>query len=472
MQPYDLVVHGGTLVTEAGTTQADLCVRDGRIAWLGAESRAAGRQVIDARGKLVLPGVVDAHVHLQLLQQGRYPTADNFASGTGAAAAGGITTIVDFCSPDRPGQSLWEAYEARRALADPQVLVDYGLHCAPAAGSDLAGEMDRLIDCGVTSFKFFQVYDGLARSDGELYQAFELVASRHALATLHAENRQLVDLLTGRLRQGGERAALNHARSRPPLVEASAIHTAVQLAEAAGVNLHIVHLSCREGLGVVREAQARGLPILAETAPQYLVLDERDLARAEGNLYLCTPPLRDASHQEVLWSGLSDGAIQIVATDHCTFTKEQKLSAEAFWAAPGGVGSMEFLLPLLYTEGVCRGRLRLTRLVQLLCHHPARIFGLAPRKGFLELGSDADLVIFDPAATYEAGFGPLHGGSDYSCYTGMKLCGRVEITVSRGEVIYQSGNVVGTPGRGRYLPRDLAHPTALLRLAREGLAYA
>ena len=471
MREYDLIVRGGVLVNEAGQFRGDVCVRNGQIVALTIDTKKTADQVIDATDKLVFPGVIDAHVHMQIMQQDKYPTADDFESGTRAAAAGGVTTILDFFETGEEGQSLWQAYQDRRALADPQVVIDYGLHAVTTSETDLAIEIDSLIEAGITSYKLFQVYGRLALSDAQLYATLELVASRKALATLHAENGQIAVLLTDRLRTEGRKAAIDHAYSRPAFVEAACIQTAINFTQAVNGSLYIVHLSTREGLAAIRRAQESGLRVIAETCPQYLVLDESNLARPDGNLFLCTPPLRPVEHQGPLWEGLSSGAIQVVATDHCSFFRQQKLNAPSFFQAPGGLGSVELLLPILYSEGVAKGRIGLSSMVRSLCHDPATIFGLAPRKGSLAPGSDADLVIFDPRQEWRVDSGMLHGKDDYSVYQGLRLIGSVETTISRGEVIYHSGELMADPGRGQYLPRDLPSQEALhgiLRTSMEG----
>jgi dihydropyrimidinase len=453
MNKFDLVVRGGTVVTGAVQFQSDVCIRSGRIEAFTLNPGIAADQVVDASGKLILPGVIDAHVHMQIMQQDKYPTADDFESGTRAAAAGGVTSIIDFFQPEVEGQTLWEAFEARRALADPQVIVDYGLHAIPTSDIDLGKEIDRLIEAGVTSFKLFQVYGRLALNDAQLYATLALVGSRSALATLHAENGQVADLLTERLIEEKRTSALYHAYSRPPFVEATCIRTAIDFTEAVDGNIYIVHLSTGAGMEAIREAQRKGTRVFAETCPQYLVLDESCLAQEDGNLYLCTPPLRPVNNHKALWKGLAGGNIQVAATDHCCFLRQQKLEAPAFYQAPGGLGSIELLLPILYSEGVVKGRFGLSRWVQLLCHNPARIFGLAPRKGFLYPGSDADLVIFDPDHEWKVTSDELHGKDDYSVYEGMTLKGRVATTISRGEVIFNAGEVKAKPGRGQFLSR-------------------
>jgi dihydropyrimidinase len=461
---YELIVRGGTVVTGLTQCRTDLCISEGRVAALTLDPRTRAGQVLDASGRLIFPGVIDSHVHMQIKQQDKYPTADDFESGSRAAAAGGVTTIIDFVEPESEGQSLWEAFRARRETADPQVVVDYGVHAVATSDVNLEAEIDRLIGSGVTSFKLFQVYGRLALSDAQLYDTLALVAARGAVATLHAENGQVADLLTGRLQAEGETAAIYHARSRPPFVEAACIQKAIDFAEAVGGTLYIVHLSTGEGLEAVRRAQARGLRVLAETCPQYLVLDESYLARPDGNLYLCTPPLRAAEHHDVLWKGMRQGSIQVAATDHCCFLRQQKLEARAFFQAPGGLGSIELLLPILHSEGVVKGRFGLSTLVRLLCHNPATIFGLAPRKGFLEPGSDADLVVFDPHTEWRVDAERLHGNDDYSVYEGMVLRGRVMTTISRGEVIYQDGEILAERGRGRFVPRGLPERAALRQI--------
>jgi dihydropyrimidinase len=453
MSEFDLMIQGGTVVTGEAQYQSNVCIRGGRVEALTLDPRITAERTLDATGKLVLPGVIDAHVHMQIMQQDKYPTADDFESGTRAAAAGGVTSIIDFAEPEHARQTLWEAFEARRAIADPQVVIDYGLHVISTKDIDLEGEIDHLIEAGVTSFKLFQVYGRLALDDAQLYATLAVVGSRDALATLHAENGQVADLLTERLRAEGKTAAMYHAQSRPPFVEAACIRTAIGFTEAVDSNLYIVHLSTGAGLKAIREAQQRGARVLAESCPQYLVLDESYLAREDGNLYLCTPPLRPAGNQEILWKGLTEGNIQVAATDHCCFLRQQKLEAPSFYQAPGGLGSIELLLPILYSEGVAKGRFGLPKLVQLLCHNPARIFGLAPQKGFLQPGSDADLVIFDPDQTWRVASSKLHGKDDYSAYEGMTLQGRAVTTISRGDVIFENGEVKAKPGRGQYVSR-------------------
>jgi dihydropyrimidinase len=465
VQDFDLVVSGGLLATPSGLVQGDICIRQGRIVAILEPSQGRGAEVCRVDGKWILPGLIDSHVHFEMLQQNKFPTADDFATGTRAAAAGGITTVLDFASPASPEQTLVRALGERQDRAGRGVVVDYGLHMAPLAASDLSGEIDTLIEAGVTSFKLFQVYEGLALSDSELYERLEVIASRGAIATLHAENGPLVGLLSRRLRKTGVTAARFLAESRPPFVEAIGIETAIRINQAVGGMLYIVHLSTKAGLHAVAAAQGRGERVLTETCPQYLTRDEACLAQADGNLFICTPPLRPRENLLALWDGAALGQIQVGATDHCSFQREQKIKAQAFYDAPGGVGSIELLLPILYSEGVCRGRLDLGQLISLLAANPAAIFGLGPRKGNLLPGADADLVIFDPDVEWKVDARELHGASDYSIYQDMPLRGRVEATMSRGEWVFRNHEVLGRPGRGCYIPRrksDLVSLDALL----------
>jgi len=454
MDEYDLVIHGGTVVTGISQYQADVCIKDGRIASITSGQSVRSLQAIDASGKLVLPGVIDAHVHMQIMQQDKYATADDFTSGTCAAAAGGVTTIIDFFTPEGK-QSLQDAFQKRRDIADPQVLIDYGLHCSQTRESRLEVEIDALIEAGVTSYKHFQVYGRLALNDDELYQNFELISRKGALATLHAENGRVVDLFTNRLRQQGETRAINLARSRPPFVEAACIHTAATFASECGAYLLIVHTSSGAGLKAIKTAQRSGQILLSETCPQYLLLSEENLAQEDGNLYICTPPLRTREDQAFLWAGLAGGYIHTLATDHCCFYRQQKMDAPSFFQAPGGVGTVELLLPLIYSEGVRKDRINLSSMVRSLSYNPAAIFGLLPQKGQITPGADADLVVFDPNAKWVVDPILLHGKDDYSAYQGFLLQGKVEVTVSRGEIIYRDGKIKGKAGRGRYLKRNL-----------------
>ncbi len=461
MRDYDLVVRGGKLATPEGLVEGDVCIRQGRIAAVLEPGQAHAADVYPVAGKWILPGVIDAHVHMEMLQQNKYPTADDFAVGSRAAAAGGVTTIIDFAGPSSPSQSLMQALMERQAQADGKVIIDYGLHVSPLAASDLEGEIDALIAAGVTSYKLFQVYEGMALSDADLYTRLETVATRGAVATLHAEDGRLVDLLTERLRRAGETAAQFLAESRPPFVEVIGIEAAIRINQAVGGTLYIVHLSTRVGMRAVVSAQERGEHVLAETCPQYLTRDASYLARPDGNLFICTPPLRPGENPPALWDGLASGGIQVAATDHCSFLREQKLAARAFYDAPGGVGSIELLLPILFSEGVCGGRFSVGQLVCMLAANPAAIFGLAPNKGSLLPGADADLVVFDPTAEWRVDAGQLHGGSDYSIYQDMPLRGRVEATMARGEWVFRDGEVVGKPGRGHYLSRRKPEPESL-----------
>lgn len=454
MKDFNLIIRGGTIVTETSQFKADICVKNGLIAALSNNSDVSVSQVIDASGKLVLPGIIDAHVHMQIMQQGKYPTADDFQSGTCAAAAGGVTTIIDFFTPGSQ-QTCLNTLLKKRELADPQVLIDYGLHCSLTKDIELEKEIDTLIDEGVTSFKMFQVYGHLALSDDEMYQALELVGKKGAVATLHAENGPVAELLTSRLSQQGKNKALYHARSRPPFVEAACIQTAINFARECGTYLYIVHTSTAQGLAAIKSAQIAGQTVFSETCPHYLLLSEENLAQPDGNLFLCTPPLRKKSDQEALWSGLAENYIQTLATDHCSFCRQQKLEAPAFYQAPGGIGSVELLLPLTYSEGVEKGRIQLQQMVRSLCYNPAAIFGLLPRKGQVAPGADADLVIFDPEMSWKVDPSQLHGKDDYSVYQGFALKGKVECTISRGEIVYEKGKVIGKPGRGQYLKRNL-----------------
>jgi dihydropyrimidinase len=454
MSGYDLLIRGGHIVTESSQYRADVCIKDGHIAALILNQDVKANQIIDANEKLVLPGVIDAHVHMQIMQQDKYATADDFESGTRAAAAGGVTTIIDFFTP-AGNESLQETFHSRRKLADPQVLIDYGLHCTVSKDSDLEGEIDFLIDAGITSFKLFQVYGRLALSDAELFRNLELIGRKGALATLHAENGQVAELLIDRLRQQGKTRAIDHAYSRPPFVEVACIETAINFARVCGTYLYIVHTSTGDGLDVIKAAKKAGQVVLSETCPQYLLLSEEDLAGEDGNLYLCTPPLRKKTDQASLWRGLAEGSIQTLATDHCCFYRRQKIEAPSFYQAPGGIGSVELLLPLIYSEGVCKGRLQASQMVRALCYHPAAIFGLLPHKGQIAPGADADLVIFDPNICWQVDSSQLHSKDDYSVYQGFSLQGKVDCTLSRGEIIYQDGKIIGRAGRGRFLKRNL-----------------
>ncbi|MGD8625089.1 MAG: dihydropyrimidinase [Anaerolineae bacterium] len=448
----DLVITNGTLVTAEGCTPADLGIAGGRIAAIGRGLR--GQDTIDATGMLVLPGAVDEHVHLQM-PAGEFTSSDDFYTGTVAAACGGTTTVIDFVEP-APDQSLLEALVARRAEADDRVVIDYGLHMTLSrADAGTLAQVPAAIEAGVAGFKLYMAYDGLRLDDGGLLQALAVLRAHHGRPLVHAENHHAITYLTARALAEGRTGPENHPLTRPAVMEAEAVHRLLALAQVSNTPLMVAHLSCGLGLEAVRVARARGQSVWVETCPQYLLLDEKEYRRPgfEGAKYVMAPPPRTETDREALWAGLAAGEVNTVATDHCPFFYEtQKVRGrDDFSRIPGGAPGIETRLTLLYTHGVGAGRLTLERWIEVCCTEPARRFGLAPDKGTLAVGAEADVVIFDPKRRVTLGYETLHQNVDYCPYEGWQVQGYPTTVLSRGEYIVYNGEFVGKPGRGRFL---------------------
>lgn len=449
---FDLVITNGTLVTAEATMRADLGISGGRIAAVGR--RLVGLETLDAGGKLVLPGAVDEHVHLQM-PVGEFCSSDDFYSGTVAAACGGTTTVIDFAEPE-PGQPLIESLAARRAEADGQVVVDYGLHMTLSrADNKTLAQIPASIEAGSASFKLYMAYEGLRLDDGGLLRALAALRKHGGRALVHAENHHAIVYLTARALAEGRTGPENHPRTRPAVMEAEAIHRLLALAHVTGTPLVLAHLSCALGLEAVRVARVRGQVVWVETCPQYLLLDDQEYRRPgfEGAKFVMAPPPRTGVDRRVLWAGLAAGEVDTVATDHCPFFYEtQKIRGrDDFSRIPGGAPGIETRLALLYTHGVRTGRLTLERWVAVCCNAPARRFGLAPRKGTLAVSADADVVIFDPERQVTLSYEGLHQNVDYCPYEGWEVQGYPVTVLSRGEVIVLDGEFVGTAGRGHFL---------------------
>lgn len=450
-----VLIRGGRLVTEVDSYDADLLVDAGVIAEIGPGLKAPDDvDVYDAAGKLVLPGVIDSHVHVSLDLKGH--VSSDFASTTRSAAFGGVTTILTYVTP-APGQLLMEAVEARKEQAAGGCYVDFGLHASLVNWTDRQeDEIPELIEAGIPSFKAYTVYSeaGLRSSDEELYAAL-LATGRHGgLVEVHCENEWIIDRKILRMVEENKLSPTDHARSRPGYVEGEAVANVLRIAYEAGAPVYIVHVSTSEALEAIDEACDLGLEVYSETCPHFLLLDETKLAGKQGQRFATCPPLREQEHQGPLWEGLEEGLIQVLATDHCEFAAADKdAGANDFRKIPMGVPGVGTLLPLMWHHGVNEGRMGEKDLVDHLCTQPAEIFGMFPRKGTLAAGSDADVVIFDPAleVTIDPGF--LHGHSDYSPYEGHRVRGWPVSTMVRGEWVVRDRELVGSPGHGAFLPR-------------------
>lgn len=456
------IISGGRVVGPTGTQTAEVLVEDERIVALAAPGSevatafADGARLIDASGRLVVPGGIDAHTHMELPLGGTF-ASDTFETGTRAAAWGGTTTILDFAA-QRKGEAMGAGLEAALAKAEGNCAIDYGFHMIVSdVNEQSCKEMDTLVDEGVTSYKLFMAYPGTFYStDGEILRAMQQARTNGATVMMHAENGIAIDVLVSQALSRGETAPRFHGRTRPDRLEAEATSRAIALAKVTGAPLYIVHLSTTGALEAVAQARSEGQNAFAETCPQYLFLSTDDLAREgfEGAKYVCSPPLRDREHQANLWRGLRTDDLSVVATDHCPFCfKEQKeLGVGDFSKIPNGLPVVEHRIDLTY-QGVLAGEITLERWVEVNATTPARMFGLYPRKGVLAPGSDADIVLYDPTATQTISSATHHMNVDYSAFEGMAITGRVDMVLSRGKVVIEPGRYVGDKGHGRYLPR-------------------
>jgi len=449
----DLVIKGGAVVTPTGVSTMDVGIEGETVCSLAPE--LSGKREIDATGLLVLPGAIDAHTHMELPVRGSR-SSDDFLSGTIAAACGGVTTIADF-SVGAPETSLPEEIEARLKTA-AKAAIDYTLHgevvgWQPGRESEFA----EAITLGVRTFKFYMTYSrsGRMSDDSVLCHAFLAVARHGGCAMVHAENDAIINSLTDWHETKGELDISALPRSRPAICEAEAITRAAIIAQHTGIPLRIAHISSELGLKAVLAARAAGGGITAETCPQYLLLDEKAYAKPDGHLYAATPPLRTQADCQALWEGLSTAAIDLVATDHCPFTREQKRWTGSFLDLPYGLPGVETLLPLLYSEGVARKRITLDQLVELLSTGPAKALRIYPRKGAIAVGSDADLVLIDPARRWAISANKLHMRTDFNPYEGRKVLGCPVMTLSRGRVVFDGGRFCSEEGWGRFVSQTV-----------------
>ena len=449
---YDLVIKNGTVVTAETTFLSDVAVQGQTIAAVG--QGLSGKRVIDAAGKLLTPGAVDIHVHMQM-PIGDFVSSDDFFSGTRAAAIGGTTAIVDFVEP-QVEQPMLEALAERRALADPRVVVDYGLHMT--IGPNEIAKLDQVpaaYAAGCGSFKLYMAY-GLRLDDGQMLQAMEAVAGVNGLAVVHAENWDVISTLVAHNIAAGNTTPHWHPRSRPAPFEGEAVARVVELSAYSGARAHIFHVTCAEAVQQIVSGRRRGLPLTGETCPQYLLLtqDVYDAPGVLGALPVCAPPIREQQAQEALWRALSAGDLQVVTTDHCPFTSAEKATGlNDFSKIPGGVPSVESRFAAVYTYGVRAGHLSLNQWVNACCTMPAKLAGFE-RKGKIVPSYDADLAIFDPQRELVLSAELLHEQVDWTPYEGMALHGWPETTISRGEIIVEDGQFIGQAGRGRFVRRN------------------
>ena len=459
------LLRGGTVVTATDLYRGDVLIEDERITAIArpGDLTPFGDQTpfdktIDASGKYVIPGGIDVHTHLDM-PFGGTTSADDFESGTVAAAHGGTTSVVDFAIQYR-GQTLAHALDTWRKKAEGKAAIDYGFHMIVTELTEsVESEMDALVEEGVTSFKLFMAYPGVFMlDDGSIFRALLRTRENGGTICMHAENGGVIDVLVKKALAEGKIAPKYHALTRPARAEGEATHRAIALAEMAGVPIYIVHLSAAEALEMVMQARDRGLPAYAETCPQYLFLssDNYEEPGFDGAKYVMSPPLRGKETQERLWRGLASNDLQAVSTDHCPFCmKEQKeLGRDDFSRIPNGAPGIETRMSLVFDGGVRTGKIGLNRFVELTSTSPAKIFGLFPRKGTVVPGSDADLVVFDPKKKVTLSAKTLHMKVDYNPYEGREIIGAADTVLSRGKVVVESGKFVGRAGAGSFLKRN------------------
>jgi dihydropyrimidinase len=450
------LIRDGRVVTAVDDYRADVLIDGETVSVIGAKLEMEADRVIDAAGKLVIPGGIDPHTHMEL-PFGGTEASDDFRTGTVAAAHGGTTTIIDFAVQYK-GQALREGLDAWHAKAEGKCAIDYGFHLITTDLEDeRVPELHRVMDEGVTSFKLFMAYPGVFLvDDATIFRAMSAAGERGGLICMHAENGVVINEIIKRALAEGRTAPKYHALTRPTVAEAEGVHRAIRLAEMAESPVYIVHLSCADALDQVREARDRGLPAFAETCPQYLFLSIEDYGEDfEGAKYVMTPPLRERWNQDELWKGLRTDDLQVISTDHCPFCmKEQKeLGRGDFSKIPNGAPGVEHRMSLIYHGGVVENRVSLNRFVELTSTAAAKMFGLFPRKGTIAVGSDADLVVFDPDREQTISAATHHMNVDYSAYEGRTLKGAVETVLSRGRVVIEGGEFKGRAGDGRFLKR-------------------
>jgi dihydropyrimidinase len=453
-----ILIRGGTVVSEGRVFQGDILIAEERIVAVEIKIQTAEGldRIIDAAGCEIFPGGVDPHVHMELETPAGI-SSDDFASGSRAALAGGTTTILDFVTPGR-GESPTSALAARKAAAQKS-LCDYGLHMSVTSlRPETADELASCRRQGITSLKTYMAYkETIGLDDSDFLAVLDLARKLNMLVMVHAEPGDMITYLQKKFLAQGKTAVQFHPQSRPTELEGDAVQRAILMARLAGTPLYIVHVTSRQGVEAITAARKAGQVVIGETCPQYLLLDESRycLGNADSAAVVMSPPLRAREHQGALWEALATGIIQTLATDHCPFllAEKNRLAAIDFTRVPNGCGGCEYRLPLLYSFGVRSGKISLARFVELVSARPAKIFGLYPRKGVIRVGSDADLVVWDPGMKSKVSAAGQWQRCDHTVYQGLELQGGPRLVFSRGQVVFEDNTVHAEPGRGRYLAR-------------------
>lgn len=450
----DLLIKNGLIVTANEVFRGDIGVEGGKIALIGTALDVPVQTVVDAAGKYVLPGGIDAHTHLAMPFGGTV-SADGYLSGTRAAACGGITTVFDY-PMQRKGMGILEIVEKRRALCDPEACVDYAFHCiiTDLNGGAILDEFAAAVDYGITSFKCFMVYkkEGMMVDDGTFVKVLLAARDAGAITNIHAENPDLIDMYIEQFKREGKTSPWYHYLSRPEFVEAEADKRAVHWAKSVDAPLYIVHMADREGLEAAVEAKRAGAPVYIETCPQYLEFTCDVYKREDGRNFVCSPPIKNEESRAALWKAVADGGIDTVATDHCPFQSYEKdWGKDDFTKIPNGCAGIENLYPYMLSAAN-EGKITFSRAVALCATNPARIFG-CESKGSLTVGKDADIVIYDPEKAFTVSVNNMHSDYDHTIWEGKTLKGYPVQTYVRGTLVYDNGDFVGTPGYGQFVKR-------------------
>ncbi len=459
MTEFDLLIRGGEVINAGSRSHCDIGIRDGRIVALG-EGLSGAKRVIDAKGKLVLPGGIDSHCHIAQRSSSGIMTADDFESGSISAACGGTTTIIPFAAQHR-GDSLLDVVSEYHASARGKAVIDYAFHLiiSDPTPAVIGEQLPKLMAEGCTSFKIYMTYEALKLDDRQILAVLSAARDLGAMVMVHAENHDVIAFLTEKLLTEGKRDPRYHAIAHSAAAEREATHRAITFAEVVDVPMLVVHVSGGEAIEQIREAHRRGLRIYGETCPQYLFLeaDDLDCPGFEGAKYMCSPPPRDKANQEVVWRALESGVFKVFSSDHSPYRYEDPLGKKqhgegaSFDKVANGVPGLEIRMPMLFSEGVRRGRLSLEQFVALTSTNAAWLYGLYPRKGTITVGADADLAIWDPEREQEISVEAMHDNMDYTPYEGRKVVGWPVITICRGEVVQENGELEVSPGYGQFL---------------------
>ena len=447
----DLIIKNGTIVSPTATFKADVCVDNGKIVAITADAGTDADKVADASGKMVLPGAIDAHTHLAMPFGGTI-SSDDYYAGTRAAACGGTTTVFDFILQDF-GETMVDAIKRRDALCAPDAAVDYAFHVAVKDVSNgLIDTIEDAVNYGVSSFKVFMVYD-FGVTDGVFYKVLEKAKSCGAMISVHAENKQLIDVLTERYLSEGKTSAWYHYMSRPEFVEGEADIRAIQLAKSLDSKLYIVHLANKEGVQAVERARNEGYQIYAETCPQYLEFTSEVYKRADGRNFVCSPPMKGEESRLALWEAIKKGLITTIATDHCPFQSYEKdWGKDDFTKIPNGCAGIENMYPYMLSAAN-EGKITFNKAVELCSYNPAKIFG-CDAKGAIEVGKDADIVIYDPTKDFTITNDKMHSDCDHTIWEGIKVKGYPGATYSRGKLVFKDGEFLGERGWGKFIKRS------------------